>query len=200
MPTSSAPDWQRIEQEYRVGQLSIKEIARQHAPLSDTAIRKRAKALGWTRDLSGAVRTRVRESLVREEVRANQSELMGVVPSEAAIVDAAAARGVEVVRSHRVDIDSLRKAAATLLAALGEGLKVTERSRVIADLSQAMARLVPLERQAFGLDEDRPDGSQSVGWLSDSDLAEMIHALKSQLAASPPARSGASEARKQEPA
>ena len=32
----------------------------------------------------------------------------------------------------------------------------------MADLSQAMAGLVPLERQAFGLDEDRPDGSQPM--------------------------------------
>jgi hypothetical protein len=32
------------------------------------------------------------------------------------------------------------------------------RSRVIADLSSAMARLISLERQAFGLDEDRPRG------------------------------------------
>ena len=51
------------------------------------------------RDLSSAVRSRVRESLVRAGVRANL--FAGVTPSEAAIVDAAAARGVEVVRSHR---------------------------------------------------------------------------------------------------
>ena len=72
-------------------------IGRQHS-LSDTAIRKRAKANGCTRDLSGAVRSRVRESLVREGVRANL--LAGVTPSEAAIADAAA-RVVDVVRSHR---------------------------------------------------------------------------------------------------
>jgi len=66
---------------------------------------------GWTRDLSGALRSRVRESLVRE-VRANL--LAGVTPSEAAIVDAAAARGVEVGRSHRRDIVALRGAAAVL--------------------------------------------------------------------------------------
>jgi hypothetical protein len=59
----STPDWDAIERQYRAGQLSIKELARQHK-LSDTAIHKRAKAKGWTRDLSGAVRTRVRESLV----------------------------------------------------------------------------------------------------------------------------------------
>jgi hypothetical protein len=62
-------------------------IGRQRS-LSGTAIRKRAKANGWTQDLSGAVRSRVRESLVREEVRANL--LAGVTPSQAAIVDAAA--------------------------------------------------------------------------------------------------------------
>jgi hypothetical protein len=45
-------------------------IGRQHN-LSDTAIRKRAKANAWTRALSGAVRSWVRESLVREGVRAN---------------------------------------------------------------------------------------------------------------------------------
>jgi hypothetical protein len=83
-----------------LGSLSLELIARawigrQHG-LSDTAIRNRAKAKGWTRDLSGAVRSRVRASSVREGVRANL--LAGVTPSEAAIVDAVAARGVEVVR------------------------------------------------------------------------------------------------------
>ena len=52
-------------------------IGRQH-DLSDTAIRQRANANGWTSDLSGPVRSRVREG-----VRANL--LGGVTPSEAAI-------------------------------------------------------------------------------------------------------------------
>jgi hypothetical protein len=78
-----------------------------------------------------------------------------------------------VVRSHRRDIDALRQAAAELLSELRaptqrdkDGVLVVvpliHRSRVIADLSSAMARLVPLERQAFGLDEDRPHGSQPM--------------------------------------
>jgi hypothetical protein len=48
-----APDWPVIEREYRAGQLSVKELGRQYK-LSDAVIRKRAKAYGWTRDLSGA--------------------------------------------------------------------------------------------------------------------------------------------------
>ena len=43
-------------------------IGRQHSP-SDTAIRKRAKANGWTRDLSGAVPSRVRKFGSREPAR-----------------------------------------------------------------------------------------------------------------------------------
>ena len=81
-----------------VGDVARAWIGRQHS-LSDTAIRKRAKANGWTGDLSGAVRSRIRESLVREGVRANL--IAGVRPSEAAIVDAAA-RGVDVVSCNPI--------------------------------------------------------------------------------------------------
>ena len=166
----TAHDWDAIERGYRAGQLSIKELAREHK-LSDTAIHKRAKAKGWTRDLSRAVRTRVCESpglrggLRKPDRRADAYD--------AAIIDEAAAIGVAVVRSHRRDIDALRQAAAELLRELRAPTQRDEdrvlvvvplihRSRVIADLSSAMARLVPLERQAFGLDEDRPGGSQPI--------------------------------------
>jgi hypothetical protein len=45
-PQRSAPDWDRIRQEFEDGNLSIREIGRQHR-LSDTAVRKRAIAAGW---------------------------------------------------------------------------------------------------------------------------------------------------------
>ena len=169
------PDWPAIERYYRAGTLSIREIARQHG-VSDTAIRKQVKKAGWTKDLSARMRTQVRESLVRDGSR--KCELAGIKPSDAAIVDEAAAIGVEVVRSHRRDIARLREAAGGLLDELGlrgppaewqlsgeQGpilLKVTDRSRVMSDLSAVMARLIPLERQAFGLDDDTPGGSQPM--------------------------------------
>jgi hypothetical protein len=168
-------DWQKIERHYRAGTLSIREIARQNG-VSDTAIRKQARKAAWTKDLSARVRIQVRESLVREGSR--RCELAGIKPSDAAVIDEAAAMGVAVVRSHRRDIEALREAAGGLLEELGlrgppqewqlsgaQGpilLKVGERSRVIADLAATMARLIPLERQAFGLDEDRPGGSEPM--------------------------------------
>lgn len=44
----SSFDWDRIELEYLAGEASIREIADRHE-ISDTAIRKRAKAQGWVR-------------------------------------------------------------------------------------------------------------------------------------------------------
>jgi hypothetical protein len=41
-------DWQAVEEAHRAGVLSIRQIGRRHG-VSDTAIRKRAAALGWTR-------------------------------------------------------------------------------------------------------------------------------------------------------
>ncbi len=175
-------DWDAIERDYRAGQISIRGLARQHG-VSDTAIRNRAKAKGWTQDLSAAVRTRVREELVREGVRG--CELAGIMPSDAAIVDQAAAIGVEVVRSHRRDIERLRQAAAGLLHYLDD-FKPTERSRIIADLSHAMGRLIPLERQAFGLDEDKAPDPYAT--LSDGDLNRRIDALLAETRASEAAR------------
>jgi hypothetical protein len=143
----AAPDLPAVERDYRAGQLSNREIARRHGR-SESWVRKIAKENGWARDLAEAVRQRVREDLVREGILAN---------GDAEIVDEAAAIGVEVVRSHRRDIAKLRQAAAGLIDELGRDLKITERSRVISDLAATMARLIPMERQAFGLDEDRPD-------------------------------------------
>ncbi len=49
----SIDDWQRIEIEYCEGEVSIREIADRYE-ISDTAIRKRAKAEGWKRQVRTA--------------------------------------------------------------------------------------------------------------------------------------------------
>jgi len=57
-------DWAGIEVAYKAGQSSLREIGRQF-DVSDTAIRKRARAEGWTRPLGAKVREAVGEALVR---------------------------------------------------------------------------------------------------------------------------------------
>jgi hypothetical protein len=89
----TAHDWDAIEREYRAGQLSIKELARQHK-LSDTAIHKRAKP----RAGPGTSRARSAHGFAKacfcEGVRANL--IAGSKPSDADIIDEVAAIGVAV--------------------------------------------------------------------------------------------------------
>jgi hypothetical protein len=106
--TKPAVDWEVVEREYRAGQLSVSEIGRQH-DVSHTAINKRARRDGWTRSLADKVRRAVSDRLVSSEVSAANA---------AEAVDVAAARGVEVVRSHRRDIGRARDVAARLLEEL----------------------------------------------------------------------------------
>lgn len=151
-------DWEAIEREYRAGQLSIREIARQHK-ISNPAIIGRAKRGGWVRDLSARVRGQIRAALI--------SDLSGDASGANArdTVDAAAARGVELVRSHRAHLKALWETIATVRQQLGVHLsgkrgrvKVFEASgdgvaSLLRTLSAATAQVIPLERQAFNLDE-----------------------------------------------
>lgn len=55
-------DWVKVEKEFRAGIISIAHIAKQ-CGLSDRGLAKRAKKLGWKRDLTARVRARSAEKL-----------------------------------------------------------------------------------------------------------------------------------------
>lgn len=90
-------DWESIERDYRAGVLSIREIGRLYE-ISDTAIRGKAKDLGWERDLTAKINAKVRSDLVRSEVRTASPQ------TECELIAVAAASVVQVVRGHRVRI------------------------------------------------------------------------------------------------
>jgi hypothetical protein len=168
-------DWENIEKEYRAGQLSVVEIGRQHG-LSHTAINKRAKRDGWKRNLAGRVRAEVSTRLVSEQVS---------VETEQAAIDAAAARGVQVVREHRtligkclalvqrlveqlddasehreeieaaIDEATSGASAAARRAAMTRAVSLVAHSQIAGNLGNALKTLIALERQAFALDDER---------------------------------------------
>lgn len=170
-----ATDWEAISAEYRSGQLSNVLLGKKYG-VSEGAIRKRAKADGWQKDLAGAVRERVREKLVREEVRAPNVK-------DEVIVETAANTGAEVVRRHRKDIARGHGLASMLFQQLEDAatnrddleeaveeetkgdennqrrnrmlkaLSLPTHAAVLRDLSTCLKNFIPLERQAFNLDE-----------------------------------------------
>ena len=160
-------DWEAIEREYRAGVLSLREIARAHA-VSDTAIRKKAKAEGWERALADKVREAVREKLVRED-----GSQFGSHPpraTDAAVVQAAAVRGFEIVTSHRRDLTQLHglkrvlmdRLSTVLAGSIADGPCLGERESpgdLLEKLTRVTARLIPLERQAHNLDEADSDAT-----------------------------------------
>ncbi|WP_095169210.1 hypothetical protein [Pseudomonas sp. Irchel 3H3] len=177
--TTRQLDWEAIERAYRAGALSIRTIADRNG-ISDTAIRKKAKASGWVRDLSEQVRKEVRNKLVRGEVRDGQC---ANPERDAEIVEEAAEEGATVVRSHRRDIRKASNLANLLMddllttiqqrESIEDAIEVETRddsngmrranmlgavslpsnAKTLFQLSSAMKNLQVLERQAFNLDD-----------------------------------------------
>ena len=150
-------DWEAIEREHRAGQLSLREIARKYG-ITDTAIRKKAKAEGWSRDLTEKVREAVRERLVRGGSQGQR------VRTDAEIVDEHAEHGFQIVTSHRRDLEQLHGLKRILAGRLStvlqggepDGLCLGDRESpgdLLEKLSRVTTRLIPLERQAHNLDE-----------------------------------------------
>jgi hypothetical protein len=181
MTERKSVDWEAIEREYRAGQLTVVEIGRQHG-LSHTAINKRAKRDGWTRNLADRVRKEVSARLVSEKVSPE---------AERAAIEPAVARGVQVVREHRASIGRGQRLLSALFGELEEAAEnrdeieaaieeetedddtgkrrammhravaLPSRAGVIVNLSNALRTLVALERQAFNLGD----------WLDGNDRA-----------------------------
>lgn len=180
-------DWEALGVEYRAGAVSVRELARKY-DVSEGAIRKKAKANQWERDLTEKVQERVRSKLVRSEVRTTNAR------TEAEIIEAAAETAVQVVQIHRRDVRNGRMICARLFAELQDtsanreiiaeciesetqddtsptrrnqmmkAISLPTRARAMLDLSAAMKNLVAVERQAFSLDDkqDKQDGKTVV--------------------------------------
>ena len=166
-------DWERVEAEYRAGQLSVVEIGRQSG-VTEGAIRKRAKRDNWKRDLSGRVREEIRARLVRDNVP-EEKQSVGIDQSDEGTTDrtlstigartvsddetieVAAARGVAIVREHRADIRTQRNLVRTLVSELQAGCKPERQQELEAAIEveeedgrrrAAMLRAVSLPTRA----------------------------------------------------
>lgn len=183
--TAKTTDWEAIERQYRAGVVSVREIGREHG-VSDTAIRKRATAENWERDLTGKVKERTRVKLVRSSSSHDGSHEQRA-QTDAEIIEEASETQVTVVKTHRRDIAIGRRIVSTLF---GELMEATEQRHEIAEaveeatakdkdgkrrammhravalpsraataqsLANAMKTLVTLERQAFNIETDASD-------------------------------------------
>ncbi|MDX7999365.1 hypothetical protein FE394_09145, partial [Xenorhabdus sp. Reich] len=171
------PDWEAIESVYRAGSLSIREIAAKHG-VSDTAIRKRASANGWQRDLTDQVKKATRTKLVRSEVR-SEVRRVGSQPevrTDEDIIEQASSEAAEVVLGHRTDLADWRRIANKLRTFLDD-VEITEDNhasiaRTITAGVDAQIKLIKGERESYNIDGgDKNTATDNISDLMD-DLAK----------------------------
>jgi len=113
----AAPDWERIEADYRAGLLSVREIAAAHG-ISHTAIQKRAnKEPKWERDLAKRIQAKADALVAKREV-ASQVATETKAATDSAIVEANALVIANIRLAHRTDISRARSLAMNLLGEL----------------------------------------------------------------------------------
>ena len=156
-------DWERIQDDFRANQLSLREIAAQHGIVA-SMISRRAKRENWPRDLEAKVRRETRERLLRDEQQAEQQSEQHQQRARDT-VERCVTRNVELVNSHRKDLQQLHALQRIMAERLSqvldgippEGPCLGERespSDLLEKLSRVTARLIPLARQAHNLDDD----------------------------------------------
>lgn len=171
-------DWDSIEPLYRVGVLSLNNICAQYEAdhvnsqvwkktVHHTAIIKRAKAKGWTRNLANKVKECIKESLVTSSVRG--CDQTGLTDQQ--IIEEAAKKPTEVRLLQRTRVLRIADIGDKLQVKLETDLK-KKRSKTLTLFSMvtnydklvtARMRLQQMESNAFGLDEiGSEDGTKRI--------------------------------------
>lgn len=118
-PERVAPDWERIEADYRAGLLSLREIGTKDGHVTEGAIRKRAKKLGWTRDLGARIQAKAEELVRKEAVRNIGTQLVTANPAAERVIVEANAEAIAGVRlRQRKDISRASRLVMSLLTEL----------------------------------------------------------------------------------
>ena len=130
----NAPDWERVELDYRAGIKTLRQIAGENG-ISEGAIRKRAKRDDWTRDLSERIQEKaeqlVRKDVVRSLVRKESSV------SERVLVDANARAIADVQLAQRKLIQRKQAIVESLMQEL-EAQVGPENAALLDELCELM--------------------------------------------------------------
>lgn len=164
-------DWEKVEEAYKAGVLSLREMSAEFG-CAESYIRRKAKENGWERDLTQKIEREVRTKIVRSDVRTSDE----VKRSEREIVEANAQAILDIRLSHRGDIRKAKGIVAKLFdevenAALVEGkeppaeiLSIPQRVDCVRKLTDSAKTLIALEREAWDIasDADKQVGGVTV--------------------------------------
>ena len=110
-PAKAAPDWERIELDYRAAIKTLRQIADENG-ITHGAINKRARRDGWERDLSEKIAAKADALVSKAAVSTEVSKEARI--AEKQVVDANAQAVASVRLEHRKDIHRGRRIANAL--------------------------------------------------------------------------------------
>jgi len=150
-------DVEKIEKLYRLGQLTVRDIAAQCKCSRSTVVRL-SKQLGWARDMSGEVAVRTRAAAAVRNIND---------PTEQDINNAVQVN-LEIINSHKEFLTKQKAIMSELFGELqankaelivtkdGNTLEIPQelfkRSRILLNLMQATKLCVDMERSIYNLD------------------------------------------------
>lgn len=166
-------DWELIEREYRTGRFSLTQLEKRHG-VHRSNISRRAKKDNWEKDLTDRVRERTQQKITKASLSPEAQAAFDNDDDQ--IVEHAANENAAVVKGHRKNLERWRgiaeRFAELLENQLAEGkIKVelptggsTEIDipleyvgKCMGHGTQALDRVIKLERQNYGLDANDKD-------------------------------------------
>lgn len=199
---ASAIDWEGIEREYRIGQLTVDQVAEKFG-VSRRQVDRRAKAEEWTRDLSESVRAATKAKVISEAVKQAQEGADESVAKDFNEVDLAANVNATLIMRHQKRAAAISDALDSMIAELqdassnpqeleqlvlavgqndpmaaqgiAKAMSLPSRMSIAKAASETLTKLVGIERQAFGLDAEAGGGSdakRTAELIKDLDEAE----------------------------
>jgi translation elongation factor EF-Tu-like GTPase len=159
-----ALDWDAIERDYSGGTMTPAEIGEKYG-VTKSYVNQQAKKRGWTRDLSKAVRRRTRQILATDEAKSEKDRER---------IEEQAHAQVSIIRAHKSELrkqsDRVRRLGELLDKQLDRAekdtfisaAKVHALAQLQASLSNALTKLVDMERKTFAIDEPEPESDAAV--------------------------------------
>lgn len=162
------PDWDLVEREYRLGQLSIRQIADKYGVAVSTVVRRANKG-AWVRDLAEQVRVATEARLASETAKAHDTQAVVQERAQERVYEAytgiavAAEANTAIVMRHRQDIVRLRnifsETADELQSVSGKAVEigclinaVVEQSGDVA-LGAVLSKALSLKSRTESLDK-----------------------------------------------
>lgn len=178
-------DWEGVERDYRIGQMAVLGMAAKHG-IAPQSITRRARKSGWKRDLTATVQAATNSKIIHEAAKKFNEGLEESARKDFNEVDLASNVNATLIMRHQKRADSISNALDSMISELvdasanpvsidvlieavaqqdplaSDGIRRAQtlgnRMSIAKTASETLAKLVGIERQAFGLDADKEGG------------------------------------------